>query len=137
MTLAIYRHESATGAHVSPHTGHPTHFPPHPIPLGWSRAPASSALCHALNLDWSSTIHMVIYMFQCYSIISPHPHHLSQSPKVCSLHVCLFCCLAYSVQFSSVAQSSLSLCDAMNRSTPGFPVHHQLPEFIDSRPSSQ
>ena len=33
-----------------------------------------------------------------------------------------------SVQFSSVAQSCLTLCDPMNRSTPGLPVHHQLPE---------
>ena len=34
----------------------------------------------------------------------------------------------YSVQFSSVAQSCLTLCDSMNRSMPGLPVHHQLPE---------
>ena len=33
------------------------------------------------------------------------------------------------VQFSSVAQSCLTLCDPMNRSTPSLPVHHQLPEF--------
>ena len=33
-----------------------------------------------------------------------------------------------SVQFSSVAQSHLTLCNPMNRSTPGLPVHHQLPE---------
>ena len=33
-----------------------------------------------------------------------------------------------SVQFSSVAQSCPTLCDPMNRSTPGLPVHHQLPE---------
>ena len=33
-----------------------------------------------------------------------------------------------SVQFSSVAQSCLTLCDPMNHSTPGPPVHHQLPE---------
>ena len=31
--------------------------------------------------------------------------------------------------FSSVAQSCLTLCNPMNRSTPGLPVHHQLPEF--------
>ena len=31
-------------------------------------------------------------------------------------------------QFSSVTQSYPTLCDAMNRSTPGLPVHHQLPE---------
>ena len=30
------------------------------------------------------------------------------------------------VQFSSLAQSCLTLCDPMNRSTPGLPVHHQL-----------
>ena len=30
-------------------------------------------------------------------------------------------------QFSSVAQSCLNLCDPMNRSTPGLPVHHQAP----------
>ena len=32
-------------------------------------------------------------------------------------------------QFSSFAQSCLTLCDPMKRSTPGLPVHHQLPEF--------
>ena len=37
-----------------------------------------------------------------------------------------------SVQFSSVAQSCLTLCDPMNRSTPGLLVHHQLPEFIQT-----
>ena len=42
----------------------------------------------------------------------------------------LFC--TYSVQFSSVTQSCLTLCDPMNRSTPDLPVHHQLPEFIQT-----
>ena len=37
-----------------------------------------------------------------------------------------------SVQFSSVTQSCLILCDLMNRSTPGLPVHHQLPEFTQT-----
>ena len=35
-------------------------------------------------------------------------------------------------QFSSVAQSCLTLCNPMNRSTPGLPVHHQLPESTQS-----
>ena len=39
------------------------------------------------------------------------------------------CLRTLSVQFSSVAQSCSTLCDPMNRSTPGLPVHHQLPEF--------
>ena len=38
----------------------------------------------------------------------------------------------YSVQFSSVAQSCPTLCDPRNRSTPGLPVHHQLPEFTQT-----
>ena len=37
-----------------------------------------------------------------------------------------------SVQFSSVIQSCLTLCDSMNRSMPGLPVHHQLPEFTQT-----
>ena len=37
-----------------------------------------------------------------------------------------------SVQFSSVAQSCLTFCNPMNCSTPGLPVHHQLPEFIQT-----
>ena len=35
-------------------------------------------------------------------------------------------------QFSSVAQSCPTLCDPMNPSTPGLPVHHQLPEFTQT-----
>ena len=36
------------------------------------------------------------------------------------------------LQFSSVAQSSLTLCNPMDCSTPGFPVHHQLPELAQT-----
>ena len=44
----------------------------------------------------------------------------------------------HSVQFSSVAQSCPALCDPMDHSMPGFPVHHQLPEFYpNSCPLSQ
>ena len=37
-----------------------------------------------------------------------------------------------SVQFSSVAQSSPTLCNPMNHSSPGLPVHHQFPEFTQT-----
>ena len=36
------------------------------------------------------------------------------------------------IQFSSVAQSCSTLCDHMNRSTPGLPIYHQLPEFTQT-----
>ena len=35
-------------------------------------------------------------------------------------------------QFSSVTQSCRTVCDPMNRSTPGLPVHHQLPELTQT-----
>ena len=38
-------------------------------------------------------------------------------------------------QFSSVAQSRLTLCDPMDSSTPGLPVHHQLPDFTHTHVS--
>ena len=41
------------------------------------------------------------------------------------IHVCY-------IQFSSVAQSCSTLCDPMNHSMPGLPVHHQLPEFTQT-----
>ena len=40
------------------------------------------------------------------------------------------CCSV--AQFSSVAQSCPTPCDPMNRSTPGLPVHYQLPEFTQT-----
>ena len=49
---------------------------PNSIPLGWPRALVLSALLHASTLLWSSVLHMVIYMFQYYSLKSSH-HLLS------------------------------------------------------------
>ena len=45
-----------------------------------------------------------------------------------------FRCREYfrSVQLSSVTQSCPTLCDTTSRSTPGLPVHHQLPEFTQT-----
>ena len=40
--------------------------------------------------------------------------------------------MSYSVQFSSVTQSCPTLCDSMNCSTPGLPVHHQVLEFTQT-----
>ena len=41
-------------------------------------------------------------------------------------------CKEKNIQFSSITQSCLTLCDPMNRSTPGIPIHHQLPEFTQT-----
>ena len=58
---------------------------------------------------------IIIYMFQCYSLKSSHPRLLPQSPKDCSIHLCLFCCLAYTVtvHFSSVQFSHSVMSDSL------------------------
>ena len=75
----------------------PSHFPPHPIPQDHPSAPVLSSLSHASNLDRRSVSHRIIYMFQRYSLKSSRPHLLPQSPKDCSIHLCLIGCLAYRV----------------------------------------
>ena len=64
-----------------PHPEPRSYLPPLPVPQGHPSAPALSTLSHALNLDWRSISHMIIYMFQCYSLKSSHPRLLPQSPK--------------------------------------------------------
>ena len=66
--------------------------PPHPS--GHPSTPVLSTLSHASNLDWRTVSHMVIYMFQRYSLKSSRTRPLPHSPKDCSIHLCLFCCLA-------------------------------------------
>ena len=53
-----------------------------------------------------------------------YSHLLKNFPVCCDPHS-----QRLSVQFSSVTQSCLTLCNPMNCSTPGLPIHHQLPEF--------
>ena len=64
--------------------------------------------------------------------------NLFEQHIIISLDACLVVCSPYSgqvpttVQFSSVTHSCLTLCDPMDSSTPGLPVHHQLPEFAQT-----
>ena len=92
-----------------PHPEHPSHHPPHPIPLSHPSAPAPSTLYHAWNLDWHFISQMIIYIFQCHSPKSSHPRPLPQSPKDCSIHLCLFCCLAYRV-IVTIFLNSIYMC---------------------------
>ena len=55
--------------------------------------PRASCITHR---TWTGDLfHIWYYMFQCHSPKSTHPRPLPQSPKDCSIHLCLFCCLAY------------------------------------------
>ena len=110
------------------HPETPAHLPPHPIPLDCPRAPALGVLHHASNSHWSSILHMIKYMFQSYSLKLSHPRLLPLSLKVCSLHLCLFCCPARRIigtvflnsMWVKVAQSCLTLCDPMDYTVNGI-----------------
>ena len=57
----------------------------------------------------------------------------SRSLHMCPVLLCQYFLEEKSVQFSSVAQSCPTLCNPMNRSTPGLPVHHKVPEFTQTQ----
>ena len=72
--------------------------PPSPShPSGSSQCTSPEHLSHASNLGWWSVSPLIVYLFQCYSLRTSHPHLLPQSLKVCSVHLCLFFCFAYRV----------------------------------------
>ena len=91
-----------------PHPEPSSLLPLHTIPLGRPSAPALSIQYSALNLDWQLVSYMILYMFQCHSPKSSHPLPLPQSPKDCSIHQCLFCCLIYRV-IVTLSQSSSTI----------------------------
>ena len=62
-------------------------------------------------------------------IIIHHIHQILQEKSNDYLNTCKENIWGNSVQFSSVAQSCLTLCDPMDHSTPGLPFHHQLLEL--------
>ena len=69
----------------------------------------------------------------CLTGFVPEGYCVHFQKLVCNLFFFLFVfqtnCL---VQFSSVAQSCLTICDPMDCKTPNFPVHHQVPEFTQT-----
>ena len=82
---------------------------PHTIPLGHPSVPAPSIQYHASNLDWQLVSYMILYIVQCHSPKSSHPLPLPQSPKDCSIHQCLFCCLVHRV-IVTIFLNSIYMC---------------------------
>ena len=79
--------------------------------------------CHTLTWICHRYTYSPLSWTSLPSLTASHPPRLSQSPRFE---------FPASYNVSSVTQSCLTLCDPMNRSKPGFPVHHQLPEFTQT-----
>ena len=93
--FAIHRHESTTGVHVFPILNPPPTSLP--VPSLWVilvHHPQASCIMHR---TWTVDSFLILYTFQCHSPKLSHSGPLPQSPKDCSVHLCLFCCLAYRV----------------------------------------
>ena len=70
----------------------PSYLPPlWVVPENWLWVPCF------MHQSRSFILHMVIYMFQCYSLKSSHPPLLPHRPKICFSHLCLSCSLAYRI----------------------------------------
>ena len=87
--------------------------PPRPIHLGWP---------YTAWLGFTELDRLVVHVIRLVNFLWSHTY----SP------IFLDSMNLSSVQFISVAQSCSTLCDPMNRSMPGLPVHHQLPEFTQT-----
>ena len=103
-------------------------------------------------------IHSSVYMSISISQFIPPLHFPPWCPYICSLRLCLYFCLAnkiiytifpeaygqthqiiyiryaqiFNINYTSVQFSRSVVSDPMNRSTPGLPVHHQLPELTQT-----
>ena len=87
----------------------------------------NAAICHLLCFNPIKSLKTLL----CVSFVGepgpvPRLHYCFLVAPPLSLHP------FSSVQFSSIAQSCPTLCDPMNRSTPGLPVHHHLWEFTET-----
>ena len=83
---------------------------PPPSPYHLSGSSQCTSPKHLVsNLGWLFVSYMIVYVFQCHSPKSSHSLPLPQSPKVHSIHLCLFCCLTYRV-IITIFLNSIYMC---------------------------
>ena len=98
-------------------------------PRNWTRV---SCIVGRLFTNWAVSSHersILLLNYKCMKIIKSG---LTLVHCITVFKFSKISLLLSVVQFSSVAQSYPTLCDPMNHSTPGLPVHHQLPEFTQT-----
>ena len=107
--FAIHQHESATGVHMFPILNPPP--PPSPYHLSGSSqctSPKHPVSCIKPGLA-IRFIYDIIHVSMPFSQIIRPPHPLPQSPKDCSIHLCLFCCLVHRV-IVKIFLNSIYMC---------------------------
>ena len=87
--------------------------------------------------EYLSCVFSYLGFLVAHLVLLTHPvhyHHLKISKyiQIIFIFISEILYLSYHYQFSSVTQSCLTLCDPMNHSTPGLPVHHQLLEITQT-----
>ena len=91
-----------------------------------------------LALPWFLSIrvlYVLLYKYSTYFIIFIPMYFILGTANITGIMILISdsnCSLLVSVQFSSVAQSCLTLCDPMDCSSSGLPIHHQLPELTQT-----
>ena len=93
----------------------------------------SLASCSNIRHHWSQITVQNITVMKKFDVLKSHPKIWHRDMKWANtIRKMALIDLLYTVQFSSVAQLCLTLWDPMDRSTPGLPVHHQLPDFTQT-----
>ena len=106
--FAIHQHESAMGVHVFPILNPlPLPFPYHPSGSSQCTIPQHPVSCIKPGLAIHFT-YDIIHVSMPFPI-SSHPLLLPQSPKDCSLYLCLFCCLTYRI-ITNIFLNSIYKC---------------------------
>ena len=118
---------STISSPVSPFSSCPQFFPASgSFPMSWlftsgSQSIGASASVLPMNIQgWYPLGLIGLISMQSKGLSSLLQYHSSKAPIMILL------------QFGSVTQLCPTLCDPMNRSMPGLPVHHQLPEFTQT-----